>query len=401
MAMDITRAALEAAVRAAASKLPGGSGPERGVCAIIQVKGERGSVSLLVPESEATAELAERLGRCLELAETEAKLGLTVLYTGLLTPPEPASQGLRINAQAWALIKLKPFEAPRVHITHTLREAQKLSETEVMAIGTDMTRVSQLARHHADGLKDISSQLSSSGSTDQATVSTAITSLAEELRVFANGLLERTAHQAHEVEQARAWTTDIMRLGQAIADIASSARILTFNARVESARIGEAGKGFAVIAQAIQDLATQIRATNDAVSRLAHNLSSALPRLGDEANGISEETRRAMKNIDRQLESVQATLLEARNSAGAALQRGVGDAAELQDHAYAVLEHLQFQDRTSQMMADAIEQVHRVLSFAHLEEVTVDDARLAQVGKLGREMQGSAALLPAGNVVLF
>jgi uncharacterized protein YoxC len=401
MAMDITRAALEAALRAAASQLTDGSGPERGVSAIIQVRGERGLVSLLVPESAATAELAERLGRCLELAETEAKLGLTVLYTGLLTPPESAAQGLRLSPQAWALIRLKPFEGPKVHITHTLREAQKLSETEVMAIGTDMTRVSQLAKHHADGLKDVSAQLSNSGSTDQATVSTAITSLAQELRAFANGLLERTAHQAHEVEQARVWTTDIMRLGQAIADIASSARILTFNARVESARIGEAGKGFAVIAQAIQDLATQIRATNDSVSRLAHNLSSALPRLGQEANGIAEETRKAMKNIDRQLEAVQATLLEARNSAGAALQQGVGDAAELQDHAYAVLEHLQFQDRTSQMMADAIEQVHRVLAFAHLDEVHVDDARLAQVGKLGREMQGSGPLLPAGNVELF
>lgn len=398
---------LEAAVRAAASQVAAPTSSqerpiEKAVSCFVHVRHERGVVCLVVPAAQATAALAERLARCLEVASAEAGVAITVMFSGVFGGPLEGVSSFQAGPAARGQISLNPANAPAVHITHTLREASKLSETEVLAIGNDMTRVSQLAKHHADGLREVSGQLSSSGSNDEQTVSAAIGMLEKELRAFIQGLQARTAHQASEVAQARAWTTDIMRLGQAISDIASSARILTFNARVESARIGEAGKGFAVIAQAIQDLATQIRATNDSVSTLAHNLSTSLPRLGLEANGIAEEAKKAMKTMEVQLERVESTLADARTSAGQALNQGVTDAAELQKHAYAVLEHLQFQDRASQMMVDAMEQVEKVLKYAHVEELAVEHALVEQVGKLGREMKGSTGpLLPAGNVELF
>jgi hypothetical protein len=396
---------LEAAVRAAGSQVPAPTGErmgEKAVTCFVHAKGQHGAVCLVVPAAYATPALAERLARCLEVAGAEARLTIAVSFSGLFGGPLEGVGSFQAGPGARGQLSLSASSPPAVHITHTLREASKLSETKVLAIGNDMRRVSELAKHHADGLKQVSGQLACSGSSDEQTVSTAINVLEKELRTFMQALQARTAHQASEVAQARVWTTDIMRLGQAISDIASSARILTFNARVESARIGEAGKGFAVIAQAIQDLATQIRATNDSVSTLAHNLSSSLPKLGLEANGIAEEAKRAMKTIESQIDQVESTLSQARSSAGSALNQGVNDAAELQTHSYAVLEHLQFQDRASQMLVDAMEQVEKLLHYAQVEELPVEHALVEQVGKLGREMKGNAGpLLAEGSVEMF
>lgn len=288
----------------------------------------------------------------------------------------------------------------RLHIARSIAAAQQLAEDSVLDVGHNMRGIFELARSHAGSLEGLVAQYSQAN-TGQDTIASTIESLGTKVDRVNEELVERVSRQAKALEKARAWTSDIVRLGQSIAHIASSARMLTFNARIESARIGEAGKGFAVIAQSIQDLATQIRETNDAVGSLASNLARALPELGSEAQAMASDAKEQLAQLTGNLQKVRAQLEATRHEAHASLLASTENASQLEQRANGVLEKLQFQDRTHQMLDEARIQTEALLKLVGVDESTVDQAVVDQVGWLGKQLDGAAKLKEAGSVELF
>ncbi|MFT3709868.1 MAG: methyl-accepting chemotaxis protein [Archangium sp.] len=214
----------------------------------------QGAVHLAVSPEKATAEQASRFARLLEEEARQRGVVLRTIWNAVTHGPHSGqSQGPVVCAID---VLETPKELERLHINQTLAAAQKLSEESVLAIGSELRNMQALANSQVDGLKRVAAQFSDGSAADgaNATVASTIEQLAGQMRNFGELILERTQRQARDIEQARTWTADIVRLGQAIATIAGDARILTFNARLESARIGEAGRGFNVIATSIQDL---------------------------------------------------------------------------------------------------------------------------------------------------
>jgi methyl-accepting chemotaxis protein len=134
-------------------------------------------------------------------------------------------------------------------------------------------------------------------------------------------------------------------------DIAQQTNILAINASVEAARAGNAGAGFAVIAQAVRDLAGQARDASVRVdgsikglAKLASDLAEASQRGKRSADAVGEGTRtisafvdaidRAAREIDRNAEGITAGAGEVERRVGsfleevAALDRGVEESSE-------------------------------------------------------------------------
>ncbi|MBM4783935.1 MAG: methyl-accepting chemotaxis protein [Archangiaceae bacterium] len=287
----------------------------------------------------------------------------------------------------------------RLHIARSIAAAQKLAESSVLDIGVAVRGIFELARTQTGSLEGLVSQYSSA--TGQDTIASTIDSLGETVGTLTRSLVERVGQQAKSLEQAHQWTNDIVRLGESIGTIAASARMLTFNARIESARIGDAGRGFSVIAQSIQDLATQVRETNDSVGELAGNLSRALPLLGSEAQAMAADAREQLGALTASLERVRQQLEVTRHEAHGSLVSSTENASQLKARANQVIEKLQFQDRTHQMLEEARQQADSLLRLLGVDEGKVEQAIVEQVGWLGKQNDGKGKQKEAGSVELF
>ncbi|KQX38885.1 hypothetical protein ASD04_09575 [Devosia sp. Root436] len=80
----------------------------------------------------------------------------------------------------------------------------------------------------------------------------------------------------------------------AIAQIARETKLLALNASVEAARAGDAGRGFAIIANAVKGLADQIHGFSSQTSSNLEQLTQALGALGAQAGGNAEAAQQAM-----------------------------------------------------------------------------------------------------------
>jgi methyl-accepting chemotaxis protein len=288
----------------------------------------------------------------------------------------------------------------RVHVTRSISAAQELAEASVLQIGDELRGIFELAQTNSGTLERLVGQYATGQGRD--TIASSIDTLGAAVATLSEKLVDRLSGQARTLEQAQQWTSDIVRLGDSIATIAASARMLTFNARVESARIGDAGRGFSVIAQSIQELATQVRETNDAVSQLAAQLARVPPVLASDAQGVATDASTQISLLTTSLSRVQHQLQETRTQAHASLVASTEHATRLERRANEVLVQLQFQDRTHQLLDEAKGQASALLRLVGLDESKVDQRLVEQVGALGKRLDSpSTETREAGSIELF
>ncbi len=159
-----------------------------------------------------------------------------------------------------------------------------------------------------------------------------------------------------------------------ISDIADQTNLLALNAAIEAARAGEAGRGFAVVA--------------DEVRKLAEKTMAATKEVGDAISGIQDGTRKNMDNFDRASKSIsEATALA--NSSGEALHSIVHLVEQTSDQVRAIATASEEQSAASEEISRSIEEVN-VIS-AETSEAMVQAAQA--VNELARQSQELKALI--------
>ena len=146
-----------------------------------------------------------------------------------------------------------------------------------------------------------------------------------------------------DMAQLNEHAQDITRIMNVISDIADQTNLLALNAAIEAARAGEAGRGFAVVADEVRKLAEKTMAsTND---------------VGNAIKAIQESTAKSMGGVDNAVERIGlATDLASRS--GQALQEIVKNAEVTADQVNAIATASEEQSAASEEINQSIVQVN-------------------------------------------
>ena len=161
-----------------------------------------------------------------------------------------------------------------------------------------------------------------------------------------------------------------------ISDIADQTNLLALNAAIEAARAGEAGRGFAVVA--------------DEVRKLAEKTMTATQEVGASITAIQHSARANINEVGTAVENItEATSLA--NSSGEALKEIVNLAAANSSVVASIATAAEEQSATSEEINRAIDEINRIVAettdgMVQSSAAVQDLSRMAQ--ELRRVMEG-------------
>jgi methyl-accepting chemotaxis protein len=145
-------------------------------------------------------------------------------------------------------------------------------------------------------------------------------------------------------------TTELKIMAESVEKIAEQTNLLALNAAIEAARAGEAGRGFAVVADEVRALSNQSGTTGENIAALVGNINHSMQDvLKDAEKGAEQDVeveKEAQETINKVLTSLHEMMDGLSSSSEILKSESVGISNEISD----ILVSLQFQDRVSQIL---------------------------------------------------
>lgn len=266
-------------------------------------------------------------------ALAEGNMNVDVPYEGRKDEIGKMAQTVQVfknNAQQMERLKTEQAEIERKSEAEKRAAMDKLGNDFERSIGQIVSAVATAATQLQANAKNLTessdntNQLATAvaAATEEASVSVqTVASAAEELsssiaeisrqvgestRVTQSAVEEvkRTDATVSTLSEAATQIGDVVKL---IQDIAEQTNLLALNATIEAARAGEAGKGFAVVASEVKNLATQTARATEEISKkivTVQNVSgesvAAIRSIGTTIDRISEVAEVIAKAVEQQ-----------------------------------------------------------------------------------------------------
>jgi methyl-accepting chemotaxis protein len=205
-----------------------------------------------------------------------------------------------------------------------------------------------------------------------ATLAKGQNELLQMLTALRAGLLakEEMLERIHEVAK---FSDELKSMADSVSSIANQTNLLALNAAIEAARAGEAGRGFAVVADEVRKLSTMSNDTGKQISSRVDAVGKAIHDAVQIAERFSAQDAKTMQDSEHLIENVLKLFRDAVEQLGAAATQFQHEGAAVQESVGNVIVSLQFQDRVSQILQQTMADLTRLQS--HLADHAAHRAR--------------------------
>ena len=175
-------------------------------------------------------------------------------------------------------------------------------------------------------------------------------------------------------------TEEIGNIMNVIEDIADQTNLLALNAAIEAARAGEAGRGFAVVA--------------DEVRKLAEKTMNATKEVGNSIKTIQSAAELNMQSVDQALESLDHAVKLSQES-GAVLGEIVDVSIRTAEQVTGIATAAEQQSATSEEISQAVTEINHVTSenmqYVHASTISLQELseQVNQLNELIAELKSA------------
>ncbi len=243
-------------------------------------------------------------------------------------------------------------------------QSQRVAETAT-AMGQMNATVLEVAKS-ASQAAESSAQARAKAADGASVVDQAVKSIAEVAR--------QTMELKKDMDTLGKQTDDIGQIMGVITDIADQTNLLALNAAIEAARAGEAGRGFAVVA--------------DEVRKLAEKTMAATRQVGDSITGIQTGAAKNIANFEQMAKAVDLAT-EFSKKSGEALREIVGLVENATDQVRSIAAASEEQSAASEEINKSIEEINRISG----ETATAMGQSSQAVGELAGQAGSLRALI--------
>ncbi|HFQ5036348.1 TPA: methyl-accepting chemotaxis protein [Vibrio vulnificus] len=234
----------------------------------------------------------------------------------------------------------------------TISNLTATQQQSTAMIATAMTEMASSANHVADSASD------TANNTDEADKQSKHTQVLIHNTVSnIQGLASQLGTASQAVADLDKDVNNIVKVLDVIGDIAEQTNLLALNAAIEAARAGEQGRGFAVVADEVRNLAGRTQSSTKEIQLMINNLQQG--------------SRNAIQTMEICAETSQSTVVESQ-TASEALQQIVQALESIstmsQQIATAAAEQTQVSDDIAQrinMIEDSGNQLTNVVTESH------------------------------------